>query len=146
MNNALLFKRMIGANTLYFWVDKMTVIALWRPLVKRSCRIFEYLRKRGSSLKLSTTNRMLNKSFYLFFFWKSIILCWKSMIFCRATGPSWHPLCISVLPTKCHQHEHWARRYVSSQMIPYRFSISNFESILFYRRLKKPRIISARVA
>ena len=67
MNKADAFNLMIGANTLYFCVDKMHEMALWRPLVNNPCNKLEYLTNFGSSAKSSTTNRMLNKSFCLFF-------------------------------------------------------------------------------
>ena len=37
MNTALEFNLMVGANTLYFCVEKIHEMALWRPLVNNPC-------------------------------------------------------------------------------------------------------------
>ena len=58
----------IGAKTLYFCVENSTEMALCPPLVKRLCKILEYLTNLGSSAKSSMTINIECKFFCLFFF------------------------------------------------------------------------------
>ena len=65
INKAEALSLTIGAKTLYFCVDNSTEMALCLPLVKRLCKILEYLTNLGSSAKSSMTINIECKFFLL---------------------------------------------------------------------------------
>ena len=94
MKSAEALSLILGARTLYFCVDKIHEMALCLPRVNNPCKILEYLTNLGSSAKSSTTITILNNSFCLFFFWKSITLCCVSIICFNAIGLYFFLFCV----------------------------------------------------